>query len=222
MLGIVGHDLRSPTAAIITTTGMLARRPMDETMRRPFKRIERSARRVEHLVQVLMDFTQAQLGGGIQLEPVRGDLQALVASTVEKARAAHPGREVRLIQCGDALGDWDPERLERLLNHLLDNAFTHGAPHTPIDVLCRASRKTVLLGVRNQGAPIPPEVRATLFEPIRRDSRVEKTVRHSLGLSLYLVRELTRAHGGCIRVSSDARHGTTFYVSVPRTRHVPA
>ncbi|AKQ67217.1 Histidine protein kinase AsgD [Myxococcus hansupus] len=216
LLDIVGHDLRSPTAAILTTTGMLRRRPLDEAMRRPFERIHRSARRVEHLLQVLMDFTQAQLGGGIQLEPIRGDLRALVAAIVEDARTAHPEREVRFIQRGEALGDWDPERLERLLGHLLDNAFIHGAPDTPIDVLCLTGRKAVLLGVRNQGVPIPPEVRATLFEPIRRASHQAETVRHSLGLSLYLVRELTRAHQGRIRVASTALHGTTFYISLPR------
>jgi signal transduction histidine kinase len=75
------------------------------------------------------------------------------------------------------------------------------------------------LSVHNEGAPIPPEVLPTLFDPLVRHATVESALRRapgSIGLGLYIVREIVNAKGGMITVSSTAQEGTTFTVRIPR------
>jgi signal transduction histidine kinase len=74
----------------------------------------------------------------------------------------------------------------------------------------------VLLSVRNAGAPIPPEVQARLFEPMQRGTMKGATTSRSIGLGLFIVNHIVRAHGGTIEVRSTAEEGTRFTVRLPR------
>jgi sigma-B regulation protein RsbU (phosphoserine phosphatase) len=73
-----------------------------------------------------------------------------------------------------------------------------------------------VLEVHNTGEPIPPSLMPTLFEPFRRGPQSEQMVKMSLGLGLYIVQEIVRAHGGTADVRSSADEGTTFRVRLPR------
>jgi signal transduction histidine kinase len=76
----------------------------------------------------------------------------------------------------------------------------------------------VVVEVQNQGAPIPPELKAKIFNPFRRGSRDSRTARTAgLGLGLYISREIVVAHGGELDVRSSTAEGTTFRVRLPRT-----
>jgi phosphoserine phosphatase RsbU/P len=69
--------------------------------------------------------------------------------------------------------------------------------------------------VHNMGQPIPAELLPTLFEPMVRGTDVE-SVNRSVGLGLYIVSEIARAHRGVVRVTSSASEGTTFVVTMAR------
>jgi signal transduction histidine kinase len=77
----------------------------------------------------------------------------------------------------------------------------------------------VTLRVHNEGAPIPPDVLPTLFQPMTRGVSVGGQQR-SVGLGLFIVDHLVRAHGGEVKVTS-AEAGTTFTVRLPRKRSAP-
>jgi sigma-B regulation protein RsbU (phosphoserine phosphatase) len=77
----------------------------------------------------------------------------------------------------------------------------------------------VVLSVHNEGAPIPPDVLPTIFDPLVRYATRESTARRksgSIGLGLYIVREIVVAKGGTVKVTSTAEEGTTFTVRIPR------
>lgn len=77
----------------------------------------------------------------------------------------------------------------------------------------------MVLSVHNEGAPIPPEALPTLFDPLVRHATAESALRRdpgSIGLGLYIVREIVNAKGGTIAVASTAQQGTTFTVRLPR------
>lgn len=77
------------------------------------------------------------------------------------------------------------------------------------------------LTVHNRGAPIPPSVLPTLFDPFVRGTAVESPARRrhgSLGLGLYIAREVVAAHDGTIDLTSSAAEGTVFTVRIPRRR----
>jgi signal transduction histidine kinase len=76
---------------------------------------------------------------------------------------------------------------------------------------------TVTVGVHNWGAPIPPELRAHLFEPFRRGAQpAARGPSGGLGLGLYIAREIARAHGGEIAFTSSEAEGTAFSMRLPR------
>lgn len=72
------------------------------------------------------------------------------------------------------------------------------------------------LHVHNEGPPIPADLQAHVFEPMRRGTNTTLRSSRSIGLGLYIVREIATAHGGSVEVRSDAMEGTTFSVRLPR------
>ena len=77
--------------------------------------------------------------------------------------------------------------------------------------------------IHNGGPPIPPGELPQIFDPLVRGSSAEHPKANrpgSIGLGLYIAREIARSHGGSIGVTSTAQDGTTFTVRLPRRRVV--
>lgn len=215
LVAIVGHDIRSPIAAITGMTYVLKESTHQEVPGIA-DRIARSAARVDRITDLLMDFTRSRLGGGIPLQFQRMDAHELVTSIVDEARAANPKRSIELEISGTGEGAWDPDRLGQVLSNLIDNALKYGPPELPVLVSSMGVSRWVVIKVRNGGAPIPPELLPYVFDPFRRGPQTKLTVRRSLGLGLYIVREIVESHGGTIEVTSTAQEGTTFLVNLPK------
>lgn len=217
LVGIVGHDVRSPVAASLATTEQLLSQPeLEPKLRRPVERIHRSVVRISKLIDLLLDYTRARVGGGIPLTFRDVSLKEICNKAVEEAQAGQPARTFEL-QCDDEYrGRWDPERLGQVLSNLLENAAKYGAQSTPIRLQLSGDALGVELRVHNQGEPIPPEVMPTLFQPFRRGPQTESTIKVSMGLGLYIVRELVEGHGGTVDVKSETTSGTVFRVRLPR------
>lgn len=217
LVGIVGHDIRSPLSALLATAKMLL--TMGELTERQSKAIERIARsgsRIESIVQVLLDFATARIGGGIKVRRREMDLHALPPRAVEEVQQSHPGRAIYCTHEGDGRGEWDADRLMQVLVNLLDNALKYSPEGTAVNVSTRGEPDSVVLEVHNTGDPIPPALMACLFEPFRRGVQSEQMVKMSLGLGLYIVHEIVRAHGGSAEVISSLELGTTFRIRLPR------
>jgi signal transduction histidine kinase len=217
LVGIVGHDIRSPLSALLATAKMLL--TMGELTERQAKAIERIARsgvRIESIVRVLLDFASARIGGGIQIQRRRMDLQELVPRAIEELQQSHPGRPIHYSHEGDGHGEWDADRLMQVLVNLIDNALKYSAEGTPVEVSTRGDEESVVLEVHNKGEPIPASLMPMLFEPFRRGAQSEQTVKVSLGLGLYIVQEIVRSHGGTADARSSQESGTTFRVRLPR------
>jgi signal transduction histidine kinase len=168
------------------------------------------------LVKDLLDFTQARLGGGIPVEPKRLDWHTFAESVVEEVQASFPERDIRLKAEGNGDGEWDPDRIAQVVTNLVSNAVKYSPPQTTVSVRTRGDGSWVMLEVHNQGTPIAPEAHARLFEPMQRaTSQIDKSGR-SVGLGLYIVKQIVDAHGGTIEAKSDADEGTTFTVKLPR------
>jgi hypothetical protein len=109
--------------------------------------------------------------------------------------------------------------LRRLLGNLVLNAIKYGAVDSPIRVSVEDLGADVRLAVRNGGSAIDPEILADIFEPLKRGIDYENSTDadSSLGLGLYIAREIAKAHGGEISVHSDANE-TMFSVRLPRRK----
>ena len=215
-LGVLGHDLRNPLAAIDMGLGILRQRAQDTTSIRILNRIDSSSRRMSRMIQQILDLTRSRLAGGIQVNPKPIDLRDVLSSTVDELRTAYPHAVIEL-QCPPLAGIWDADRLEQVFSNLIGNAVVHGGIQGPIVIEAGSHGASVWVTVHNGGAPIPEHLRGSLFDPFRRgarDSRSSTTA--GLGLGLYISREVVMAHGGSIGFESLPGQGTTFRVTLPK------
>jgi sigma-B regulation protein RsbU (phosphoserine phosphatase) len=217
LIGIVSHDLRNPLSAITLTALFLKRQVADERQQRGIERIHMSAERANRMIRDVLDFTQARQGGGIPVQRKSVDLHELVRTVVDEMQAARPDRTIVLEQTGGGNGQWDPDRLAQVISNLLGNALQYSPADTPVRVSTRGEENAVLLEVQNTGAPISAELLPRIFEPLERGTSLVDNEGRSIGLGLYIVRHLVRAHDGTVNVLSNANEGTTFVVRLPRS-----
>jgi signal transduction histidine kinase len=159
------------------------------------------------------------LGSGLPVDRKRMDLAAACRDALEEACAGVPDTAPVLEVEGDAHGCWDNARIGQLLQNLIGNAMQHGAASEAITVRVIGSADTVQLSVHNGGLPIAEDAIGTIFDPLVRSIRENTDARDpstSLGLGLFIVKEVVNAHGGSVTVNSSADDGTTFSVVLPR------
>lgn len=215
LLGVVGHDLRSPLMAITASAELMLSGSPGEAQTRALERILRGARRIEGIIRALVDYTLLEVGGGIPLRRRRTDLGAIARAVAEEAEAAHAGRRVRVTSCEPIPGEWDPDRVGQALANLVGNAIDYSPPESTVEVSCRVQGGEGVVRVSNQGAPIAPELVPALFEPFRRGDDERSQRRKGLGLGLYIARQIVAAHGGAIEHASAPEAWTTFTVRLP-------
>ncbi len=210
MIGIVSHDLRNPLSAVAMGASLLEV-SATETQRRIVQRIKRSTNRAMHLIVELLDFTAARVGTGLAITPAPFDLHTAVADGLEELRLAHPGCALNHLREG--VGDCvaDDQRVLQVVGNLVSNAAAYGDPGREITVATRGGEQPAVI-VQSWGPTIPPEKLATLFEPMTRGTKAGGQAQ-SIGLGLYIVREIARAHGGAATAVSTADGCTTFTVT---------
>jgi phosphoserine phosphatase RsbU/P len=216
LIGIVSHDLRNPLNAVLLGTHLLRAHELSANHARVVARIASSAERANRLVADLLDFTQARLGGGLRIVPRQVDLHAVVFECVEELKLAWPGRMIAVDARGSGVVELDPDRLAQLVGNLASNALTYGAVEQPITITSRLTDDRVELVVHNHGQPIPPAILPHIFEPLRRGDHSVKLGSRSIGLGLFIVRQIASAHGGNVAVTSNEAHGTSFALHLPR------
>ncbi len=216
LLGMLGHDMRSPLSTIVTTASHLAALNAGEQVSAAAARLIRSGASMQALLDDLVDFNRTKLGLGIGVVPSDIDLAVAVADELEQLRGAHPRRRIELAVTGECRGLWDGPRLQQSLRNLVSNAIKYGAPDTPVRVALRSSEADVRLEVTNSGPPIEPAALSQIFDPLKRGvAQGDSDARGSLGLGLFIVREIAQAHGGEVQVHSEQGE-TTFSVRLPR------
>ena len=219
-LAILGHDLRNPLNTTVVASSYLMRAPtLDLTHAAVAARIHRSGLRMGRLVDDLIDYTRTHLGSALPMVLTKANMGLICRATVEEHRLAHPEQTIRFETGSDLDGIWDEARMAQVCSNLLGNALQYGATGCPITVQVESGGNNVFIRIHNQGKPIAPGAMAMIFDPLVRfaDPQAQASgASHSLGIGLYIARVIVQAHGGQIDVVSDAKHGTTFSVRLPR------
>lgn len=215
-LAILGHDLRNPLSAIAMNARLLAGCGSgDADLGEIGDDIASSARAMDRIIQDLLTFAGGQLGAPMPIDRHDADLGTLVREVVRESKSCCSSCSIRVQDsAGDLSGWWDAPRLRQMLSNLLGNAIQHG--DGIIDIRAEAENGDVVLTIRNGGKPIPPELLSFIFNPLTRPHRPGERRRGSLGLGLYIAKEVVKAHGGVIDVESEAETGTVFTIRLPR------
>jgi signal transduction histidine kinase len=164
------------------------------------------------MLEQLYDLSRVRLAGGIPIEPRETNFRILTDKVIDELRLTYPERKLTVVYEGDATtGVWDEERLGQVLTNLVGNALRHGRQDEEVRVTVRGTAEGLSVAVHN-GGDVPEDLRPHLFDPFRSGS--QKT-RDSLGLGLYIVRQIVLAHGGTVDLVSSAEEGTTFRLELP-------
>ena len=215
-LAILGHDLRTPLGAIVMSAQfILENAELADPYRELIDRINTSGRRMNQMVDDLLDFSRTRLGDTIPIARAEMDVTRMLHDVVAEVGASFPDRTLEVEASGELHGAWDCARLTQVVSNLIANAAQHGSIDAPIRVTARGEANDVIIAVHNDGPPIPEQLVAQIFHPMKR-SRTNSGNRRHLGLGLYIVDRIVAAHRGRVDVTSSEEHGTTFTVRLPR------
>lgn len=212
-IAILGHDLRNPLASIDAGTMALSGMELPPSAAPVVLLMQRSAERMDGLIEDVLDFARGRLGGGLTVrreEPVH--LEPVLAHVVAELRAAWTERVIRCdLQLTEPVSV-DPSRISQLASNLLGNALVHGEAMNDVHFSAAIRDGVFELSVSNAGLPIPPHLVERLFHPFSRASA--KRGQQGLGLGLYIASQIASAHGGTLSVQSD-EHETRFTFRMP-------
>ncbi|MDR6609874.1 HAMP domain-containing sensor histidine kinase [Pseudomonas synxantha] len=217
-LAILGHDLRAPLQAVSMSTEILLRKTaLEGDALRCAINIQRSTGHLAVMVGDLLELVRSRLGKRLPVEATPMDLAEAAREAIARARTGQPECDPTLDVQGDTSGIWDPRRLDQMLQNLIGNALQHGSSKREVTLTLKGEVDSVRLTVHNDGTPIPVDAIPTIFDPLVRSASEELgEPSTSLGLGLFIVKEVVDAHQGTIEVSSNESDGTTFTVVLPR------
>lgn len=202
-LAVLGHDLRDPLSAMLMTAELIERNGQAAHLGGA---LLRNGRRLAALLDSLLEYSQLALGDSLQVSRTPVDLAVQCREEVEMLQNAFPHQHMVFAATADAQGLFDGSRVRQALSNLVSNAAQHSPRGSTIEVAVTGGPDRVEVVTRNPAAPLTRPVLEGLFEPLQRragagEDADEDAVRH-LGLGLFIVREIARAHQGEVHAST--------------------
>lgn len=220
-LAMLGHDLRSPLASIAAAGDFLLRpEARNGNISLMGERVKRGASNMSAMVNDLLEYARSQLSGTMPVNPQASDLNAVALASLQDSGASHPDCPFELEVEGDLEGEFDALRVQQVVTNLLTNAAQYRDKHYCVTLSLSGQPEHLVIRVKNRGPVIPGTAVEAIFNPMvqlvqQGDSDVSRP-RTSMGLGLFIAREITEAHGGTIAVASTEKEGTIFTVTLPR------
>ncbi|MEI7670160.1 MAG: sensor histidine kinase [Pseudomonadota bacterium] len=223
---ILSHELRSPLNVISMSAQLMLniglpneKNVLNDRQQMLTTQIFESATYINKIINDLIDVNRARFGAGLPAIRTTTDMAFISRQMVDEMQAAYPTRTIILEISGDLKGKWDKARIGQIFSNLIGNAVQYGFRDSPVDVAVKGTSEEVVLSVHNEGIPILPEKIATLFDSVtyiatKEGNRSGKFI--SLGLGLYIAKDIVVSHGGTIDVISSEENGTTFAARFPR------
>ena len=219
-LGAVAHDLKTPLAGIKGGVQLLQRRASRGTLAPDqlvddLSSLNTSATRLTRMVEQLLDIARIQSGHPPELDLRPTDLVDLARRIAAEHQRATRRHTIRVAAPGSAVvGQWDPTRLERVLDNLIDNARKYSPNGGEVVVAVDRDSHFARLAVRDQGVGIPPADLERIFDEFHRAANVSAHI-SGTGIGLASSHQIVALHGGRIEVESEHGRGSTFTVHLP-------
>jgi two-component system phosphate regulon sensor histidine kinase PhoR len=214
----VSHELRTP----LTVVGGFAETlvsddPPRESRVQFAEKILTNTRRMQRLVDDLLDLSRIELGGWVP-SPVQADIESIAGDALASARALASRKSLTLhteLSPGSATVWADPMALRQIIGNLVDNSVRHTATGT-VTVFSRPREGGgVIVGVRDTGVGIAAEHLPRIFERFYRVDKGRARDEGGTGLGLAIVKHLVEAHGGKVRAESSVGEGTSILAHFP-------
>jgi signal transduction histidine kinase len=212
-VSVLAHDLRQPLSAAKISAQALIRHPerLDQHLELAI-RINTNIDRTDRMIRDLLDANQIRAGKQLPLRLDRCDLAVIAREVVAELASIHGEQFVLKAEEG-VRGIWSADVLRRALWNLAANAIKYGAPDQPVTITVRGTDDGAQASVHNFGSVLSRQDQAYLFEPFARSLQAGGT--RGWGLGLTLVHGCAHAHGGTVKIESDAAAGTLFTLKLP-------
>jgi PAS domain S-box-containing protein len=218
-ISVISHELQTPIAIIKGYASTLAR--TDATfdlavIRSRLGAVEEEADRLNKLVGNLLYASRIQ-AGGLQMDIAALNLHSLIEGVIRRLEARRLDVDVTLDippNLPPVMADRD--RIEEVLQNLLDNAVKYSPRHRELMISCSAISEEVIVSVKDTGMGISLRDQEQIFDRFQRVGAPLSQATPGAGLGLYICRAIVEAHGGHIWVESTLHQGSTFSFSLPR------
>ena len=218
-ISVISHELQTPIAIIKGYASTLARtdaRLDSEALHLRLLAVEEEADRLNKLVGNLLYASRIQ-AGGLRMEVAPLELPPLIQGVVRRLQAKSPDISVTLdIPSNLPTVMADRDRIEEVLQNLLDNAIKYSPQRRVVTVACRATGDEVIASVSDSGIGISLRDQEEIFTRFHRIGNHLTRTTPGTGLGLYICHAIIEAHGGHIGVESALHEGSTFSFSLPR------
>ena len=221
VLAAVSHDLKAPLTVINGRAQLLVRRlqrmnaGQAELIIGSLHEIQTSVRRMRVWIDELVDVAHLEVGQELHLNRTRTDLVALARAAAAEYQETCEGNRLRVEASEPELvGEWDAERLQRVLANLISNAIKYSPDGGPVTISVAREGATCVLTVRDSGVGIPVADQPHLFEQFHRASNVIGRIAGT-GIGLAAARHIVEQHDGTIGVETCEGVGSTFTVRLP-------
>jgi PAS domain S-box-containing protein len=222
LVSLVSHDLKGPLHTLATGIAVLDLRAPDQD-RELVRRMARQARRMNAMIEELLDVARLHAGMPLELELQDTDLVELTRDVVEQQQQAAPAPRIELrATMASLVGSWDRKRLARVVDNLLSNAVKYsprgGAVRVELESLDEGGAACARLRIIDEGIGIASDDLTRIFGWFSRAENARRTTSGGTGIGLAGAREIVEQHGGTIAVESEEGTGSTFTVTLPLAR----
>lgn len=222
LIAWISHDLRTPLTAVQASLEAVA----DDIVTDPDdvkEYVNNSLTELDNLRLLIDDlFAIAQIDAGhMSLKFTQASLSDLISDTVSVLNAHAQKRKINIhgeIQANMPPVYMAPDKIQRVMHNLIDNAIRHTPEGGNITISTRKIDNAVKVEVHNTGESIPPEHLPHIFEKFYRGEQARQRDRdgyRGAGLGLAIARGFIEAHQGKIWVESNANKGTCFGFTIP-------
>ena len=214
----VSHDLRTPLTSIIGYLGLIEDKQYqnEEDILKYTHIAYEKAKQMKNLVDDLFEYTKVQQHGA-PVNIMRVDLDQLLEQLTASFALEAERRGIEIsskVVPNPLMIEADPEKLGRVFNNLVANAFKYGNGASYIRITAHQEQANVVVKVANDGTPIPKEAQSHLFERFYRAEASRSRATGGTGLGLAIVKSIVDLHHGQVTVTSDENE-TAFIVTLP-------
>lgn len=218
-LAVLGHDLRNPLNAMLLTAELAACK-VSGAAAGHIDAVLQFGRRMAGLLDSLLKYSKPELGIAIPIHRKNVNLGLACEKEVTMLRSAFPRTEIVFSLTGETQGSFDSSRVREALGNLISNAAQHSPEGTMVKVAVVGTEAAVEISTENIAEPTSAEALETMFEPLRRHSGRAGALTKNLGLGLFVVREIARAHQGEVAALS-VENRLQFKISLPKVPQTP-
>lgn len=211
----ITHELKTPLTTLSVSTKILERKEVQENQEvfnSVLETIQRQNVRLQNIVDQVMSNSLGFEEIELQKEKVKVNL--LLQTIIDDFNLAHPTVKIKSeLSTSDVTLLLDKFHLTTAINNVLENAVKYGCQN----IIIQSSIKNQLfnLSIQDDGIGIPKEKQSLLFEKFYRVAQGNLHNVKGLGLGLYYVNQIIKAHKGSIKVVSDLGKGASFTISIP-------